>query len=124
MSTPQHPGKEVPPPTSPPVPESGTPSRERQTRPGAGRLALPVAAPKPARPTSTRTTTELRTPAPEAVDAKALAAALERKVRGEVRFDAGSRALYSTDGSNYRQVPIGVVIPHDADDLEIGRAHV
>ncbi len=30
---------------------------------------------------------------------------------GEVRFDAGSRALYATDGSNYRQVPIGVVIP-------------
>lgn len=117
MSTPQHPGKEVPPPTWPPVPESGTPSRDGQTRPGAGRLALPVAAPKPARPTSTRTTTELRTPASEAVDAKALAAALERKVRGEVRFDAGSRALYSTDGSNYRQVPIGVVIPHDADDL-------
>jgi FAD/FMN-containing dehydrogenase/Fe-S oxidoreductase len=32
-----------------------------------------------------------------------------------VRFDAGSRALYSTDASNYRQIPIGVVIPHDAD---------
>ena len=30
---------------------------------------------------------------------------------GEVRFDTGSRALYATDGSNYRQVPIGVVVP-------------
>jgi len=46
-----------------------------------------------------------------------LAAALRSQVRGEVRFDRGSRALYSTDGSNYRQVPIGVVLPHDADDV-------
>jgi FAD/FMN-containing dehydrogenase/Fe-S oxidoreductase len=38
-------------------------------------------------------------------------------VRNNVRFDAGSRALYSTDGSNYRQVPIGVVLPRDADDV-------
>lgn len=50
------------------------------------------------------------------VDAAALAAALRRRIRGEVRFDAGSRALYATDGSNYRQVPIGVVIPRDAED--------
>src|SRR5918912_3149843 len=51
------------------------------------------------------------------VDAAALAADLRRCVRGEVRFDAGSRALYATDGSNYRQVPIGVVIPRDIDDV-------
>ncbi|HET7226516.1 MAG TPA: FAD-binding and (Fe-S)-binding domain-containing protein [Candidatus Eisenbacteria bacterium] len=36
---------------------------------------------------------------------------------GEVRFDAGSRALYATDGSNFRQVPLGVVIPRHADDV-------
>ena len=42
---------------------------------------------------------------------------LEREVRGEVRFDSGSRAMYATDGSNYRQVPIGLVIPRDADDV-------
>jgi FAD/FMN-containing dehydrogenase/Fe-S oxidoreductase len=42
---------------------------------------------------------------------------LRRSVRGEVRFDAGSRALYATDASNYRQVPIGVVVPRDIDDL-------
>lgn len=41
----------------------------------------------------------------------ALAAALRTRVDGEVRFDAGSRATYSTDASNYRQVPIGVVVP-------------
>ncbi len=51
------------------------------------------------------------------VDAGGLAAELRRSIRGEVRFDAGSRALYATDGSNYRQVPIGVVIPRDTDDV-------
>jgi FAD/FMN-containing dehydrogenase/Fe-S oxidoreductase len=43
--------------------------------------------------------------------------ALRRAVRGEVRFDAGSRALYSTDASNYRQVPIGIVAPRDGDEV-------
>ena len=42
---------------------------------------------------------------------------LRRAVRGEVRFDRGSRALYATDASNYRQVPIGIVIPRDEDDV-------
>lgn len=46
-----------------------------------------------------------------------LADDLRRSVRGEVRFDAGSRALYATDASNYRQVPLGVVVPLDEDDL-------
>jgi FAD/FMN-containing dehydrogenase len=51
------------------------------------------------------------------VDARALESALQKRVRGEVRFDASSRALYATDGSSYRQVPIGVVIPRDNDDV-------
>jgi FAD/FMN-containing dehydrogenase/Fe-S oxidoreductase len=51
------------------------------------------------------------------VDASALAEALRAQIRGEVRFDRGTRALYSTDGSNYRQVPIGVVVPRDPDDV-------
>ena len=46
-----------------------------------------------------------------------LAAELRRAIRGEVRFDTGSRALYATDSSNYRQVPIGVVVPRDPDDV-------
>jgi FAD/FMN-containing dehydrogenase/Fe-S oxidoreductase len=61
------------------------------------------------------------------VDSDGLAAALRRHVRGEVRFDAASRALYATDASNYRQVPIGVVLPRDADDvvaaLTLAREH-
>jgi FAD/FMN-containing dehydrogenase/Fe-S oxidoreductase len=46
---------------------------------------------------------------------EALAADLRERVDGEVRFDPGSRAAYSTDASNYRQVPIGVVVPHNPD---------
>jgi len=42
---------------------------------------------------------------------------LKRTVRGEVRFDRGSRALYATDGSNYRQIPIGLVVPRDDEDV-------
>jgi FAD/FMN-containing dehydrogenase/Fe-S oxidoreductase len=42
---------------------------------------------------------------------------LRQRVRGEVRFDDGSRALYAADASNYRQVPIGVVIPRSVEDV-------
>src|SRR5262245_39025958 len=56
-----------------------------------------------------------------------LADDLRSALRGEVRFDAGSRALYATDSSNYRQVPIGVVLPRDPDDVvaavEVCRRH-
>jgi FAD/FMN-containing dehydrogenase/ferredoxin len=47
----------------------------------------------------------------------ALERALKKRVRGEIRFDSGSRALYATDGSNYRQVPIGVVLPRSGEDV-------
>ena len=46
-----------------------------------------------------------------------LAEALKARVEGEVRFDDMSRALYSTDASNYRQVPIGVVVPKSIGDV-------
>ena len=42
---------------------------------------------------------------------------LEQAISGEVRFDEGSRALYAADASNYRQTPIGVVIPRTIDDV-------
>ena len=48
---------------------------------------------------------------------RGIAKQLESALRGEVRFDEGSRALYATDASNYRQVPIGVVVPRDGDDV-------
>src|SRR5579884_507338 len=50
-------------------------------------------------------------------DTKALSERLARHVQGEVRFDAGARALYSTDSSNYRQIPLGVVLPRHPDDV-------
>ncbi len=60
-------------------------------------------------------------------DAERLVVDLLNAVRGEVRFDAGTRAMYSTDASNYRQVPIGVVVPRDTDDvvaaIEVCRHH-
>ncbi len=51
------------------------------------------------------------------VDVKALAKELQSAVEGEVRFDNGSKALYATDGSNYRQIPIGVVLPKTEQDI-------
>jgi len=51
------------------------------------------------------------------VDEKLLEADLRARISGEVRFDTSSRALYATDGSSYRQVPIGVVIPRDNADV-------
>ncbi len=51
------------------------------------------------------------------IDVAGLERDLRAAVRGEVRFDEGSRALYTSDASNYRQVPIGVVLPRDAGDV-------
>ena len=60
-------------------------------------------------------------------DPVALEAALRRRVDGEVRFDAGSRAAYSTDASNFRQTPIGVVVPRSpeaaAETVAVAREH-
>lgn len=43
---------------------------------------------------------------------------LAASVRGEVHFDEGYRAMYSTDAANYRFVPRCVVLPLDADDAQ------
>ena len=50
-------------------------------------------------------------------DSRVLAQELRESITGEVRFDAGSKALYSTDSSNYRQIPIGVVVPKTREDV-------
>jgi FAD/FMN-containing dehydrogenase/Fe-S oxidoreductase len=47
----------------------------------------------------------------------ALRKELERSIAGEVRFDVSDRALWSTDASNYRQAPYGVVLPKCKDDV-------
>src|SRR5579864_2316842 len=64
--------------------------------------------------------TSIRAAAPFRADAnvlRSLEADLRAHVRGEVRFDQASKALYASDASNYRQVPIAVVVPADVDDL-------
>src|SRR5215472_2211620 len=75
---------------------------------------------------STMSTVQITTPLPlsshaKPVDSFTRASELEHElkqtVRGEVRFDRGSRALYSSDGSNYRQIPIGLVVPRDENDV-------
>ncbi|MFR0356663.1 FAD-binding and (Fe-S)-binding domain-containing protein [Streptomyces sediminimaris] len=61
------------------------------------------------------------------VDTARLEAALRERVDGEIRFDAGSRAAYSTDASNFRQTPIGVVVPRTpeaaAEAVAVAREH-
>ena len=42
---------------------------------------------------------------------------LRGALRGEVEFDGAARAVYATDSSNYRQVPLGVVFPASAEDV-------
>jgi FAD/FMN-containing dehydrogenases len=49
------------------------------------------------------------------IDIHTLQERLSERVDGEVRFDAGTRATYATDASNYRQVPVAVVVPRTID---------
>ncbi len=63
----------------------------------------------------------------EASAAGALQDTLQSRISGEVRFDAVSRMLYSTDASNYQIEPVGVVIPSSQEDvlatIEIAAQH-
>ncbi len=52
------------------------------------------------------------------MDTGKLHQALIEVVDGEVRFDNGSRGAYAQDASNYRQPPIGVVVPKTPDAAE------
>jgi FAD/FMN-containing dehydrogenase/Fe-S oxidoreductase len=56
-------------------------------------------------------------PDPPAREVSGLESALRAVVRGDVEFGSGTRAAYSTDSSNYRHVPIGVVFPRDERDV-------
>lgn len=51
------------------------------------------------------------------VDVRSLEEMLRARTEAEVRFEAGSRAAYATDASNYRRVPMGVVVPRTTDDV-------
>src|SRR5204862_2981110 len=56
-------------------------------------------------------------PSAESVDVAALERTLRKNIRGEVRSEAGARAVWSTDASNFRMPPVGVVQPLDIDDV-------
>jgi len=51
-----------------------------------------------------------------------LEARLKSAIGGDVHFDLASRAMYSSDASNYRQLPVGVVLPRTAGDVEAALA--
>ena len=53
----------------------------------------------------------------DAPDLESLQRELAAQISGEVRFDPGSKAMYAVDASNYRQVPVGVVIPKSKEDV-------
>src|SRR4051794_14453102 len=55
--------------------------------------------------------------ATETINVRGLERHLRRHVKGEVRFDRGSLAMYANDSSNFRQVPVGVVVPRTLDDV-------
>jgi FAD/FMN-containing dehydrogenase/Fe-S oxidoreductase len=67
----------------------------------------------------TKTDPAFRTPprARQLLDRRRLEHELRGHVTGEVRFSPGDRALYTTGGSNYRFLPIGIVIPKTVEDV-------
>ena len=79
--------------------------------------AITTAPGKPPFKSTDRDGPRRRVSPPPDVDLGALKHDLEREVDGEVRFDAGTRALYANDFSIYRHVPLGAVAPRDADDV-------
>ena len=64
----------------------------------------------------------MNTTAAPATSRQALAAELSTALGAAVRFNDGHRAAYASDASNYRQVPIGVVVPKSIDDFIDGVA--
>ena len=75
-------------------------------------------------PTPSATTT---TPTREPVLARRIEARLRAEIAGDVWFDRASRGMYATDASIYQMMPLGVVVPRTAADVEatiaIAREH-
>ncbi|WP_459570580.1 FAD-binding and (Fe-S)-binding domain-containing protein [Cupriavidus sp. 8B] len=63
---------------------------------------------------------QIHSPKTPATDWRALETNLRARLAGSVRFDEAHRAIYASDASNYRQVPIGVVVPESIDELVLG----
>jgi FAD/FMN-containing dehydrogenase/Fe-S oxidoreductase len=58
-----------------------------------------------------------RPPPPAVSTVNAVEAALRKHLAGDVDFGPAARALYAADASNYRQPPIGVVVPRTTEDV-------
>src|SRR5687767_6083290 len=58
---------------------------------------------------------EIRSPSEAAI--RAVERQLASRLEGELDFGSGARALYATDASNYRQIPVGVVFPRAVEDV-------
>ena len=85
----------------------------RETEPDA--VSSPATGGRPLRFTGMDTVGDTRSRVPPEI--RSLLRDLRSHVEGEVRFDSASLAAYSTDASNYRQVPIGVVVPRTLGDV-------
>jgi FAD/FMN-containing dehydrogenase len=84
-------------------------SRENEIESGAGsRVTVPA---------KTQAAYRMRPVGTMPLDVERLEKELRGHLQGEVRFRPGDRALYTTGGSNYRQVPIGIVIPRTVEDV-------
>lgn len=66
---------------------------------------------------ASKSTSERRSAVSADINVSKLEKELKRHISGEVRFDNASKAIYATDASNYRQVPIGIVIPKTIEDV-------
>ncbi len=49
--------------------------------------------------------------------------ALKAELKGECDFSSAGLALYTSDASNYRQIPLGTVFPKDRSDIETTLRH-
>jgi FAD/FMN-containing dehydrogenase/Fe-S oxidoreductase len=51
--------------------------------------------------------------------AASLARTLQRETRGEVLFESSDQARYATDASIYQEMPVGVFVPRDSQDVAL-----
>lgn len=59
----------------------------------------------------------LPTSSPELNSLLQLRSRMQAQTQAELRFDAATRAAYASEASNYRQPPLGVVIPKTIDEM-------
>src|SRR5690242_12415356 len=68
-------------------------------------------------PTQIHNRLQTGTTAQLTIDLPALERDLLKVFKGEVRFSDADRGMYASDASNYRMVPLGVLLPKDSDDV-------